>query len=962
MNQNIRLIARVDAKGIIQYLNQEYLAWSGYQLNELVGQPTKVLRAPNLPQQIEETIADQCRKNLPVNFPICEAKKDGKTYWVDMRIQPVHQNGEYTGYTSVKRLIDDPQKIKRAEDLYLKIKNNKVIFYNGEWVSKTKHTFNSIVGFHKASLAQKILAIIAITSFVILSMSFAYLQIKEALIEDLAAVNHSNALDELVDSQMLRKEQLGITNAIGITQNQIIQNAITNMDQVALDKELSGISKGYKAMSPLKNVKLHITDENGISFYKNWKPLDKQVIDDLSGRSYLQTLAKEQKPQITYAVSSIGFNIKSIIPIFNNDRFEGGVEFIQGVGSIRRDMAENGRAYLIGISKEYTLAGDKYRQKNAKNIPISADKNWVVGNDKHFSMEVSGAQIEALRQVDINSLFKQGYLITSTNFHFAKPIYDSSNTLMGYHIITEDIAKFNGVVSKQNQVAKSAFYQVLLTLISIMIIILTLLWKMIINPIRQTQLTMEESVNKSDLFARVHSYGNDEIAQMAKAYNRQSMLAQVVNAEVSSAMEEILDGRLDYEIKFPFQSDYGILKNRINETSQSLRTTFEVIEEVMQDLQNGEFNNEHQNNLKGAYAKVVDDCLSSMNSLSNVFGEINNVMNYAARGKLDERIQNFASGDIRQLQETLNQTLEHIETGFSDIVKASQRIAQGDLTQPITHQYEFTMDEAKQAINESINSLTTTLSQVTEIAYQVRSDVSSVAEGAQNLNQRTQEQAAALEETSAAMEETNSQIQNNLNNTKIASEIAQSQSGILLDANGVMEDTKTSMNNIQTASNKIREITGLIDSIAFQTNLLALNAAVEAARAGEHGRGFAVVAGEVRNLAGKSADAAKEISTLIEQTSNAINIGVDQVGKVGSSLDHITNETEKMLAIVNEVSTASVEQSQGVDEINKAITSLDSTTQQNAALVEETTATAETLLDSSEQLQNSVSSFQLQHK
>jgi len=153
-----------------------------------------------------------------------------------------------------------------------------------------------------------------------------------------------------------------------------------------------------------------------------------------------------------------------------------------------------------------------------------------------------------------------------------------------------------------------------------------------------------------------------------------------------------------------------------------------------------------------------------------------------------------------------------------------------------------------------------------------------------------------------------------------------------------------------------------LKKVLFRVDLLVLNAAVEAARAGEHGRGFAVVAGEVRNLAGKSADAAKEISTLIEQTSNAINIGVDQVGKVGSSLDHITDETQKMLAIVNEVSTASEEQSQGVDEINKAITSLDSTTQQNAALVEETTATAETLLDSSEQLQNSVSSFQLQRK
>ena len=962
MQESIRLIARVDANGIIQYLNQEYLAWSGYQSEELVGQPTKILRAPNIPPQIQATIADQCQKNLPINFPVCEAKKGGELYWTDMRIQPVHENGQYVGYTSVKRLITDNQKIKQAEALYRKIKDEKVIFYNGEWVGKTKHTLNSMIGFHKASLTQKILAIIAITSLFILSLSFGYLQIKEVFIKDLAAVTHSQALDELVDSQMLRKEQLGTTNAVGITHNKVIQDAVANMDQVALDKELKGISDSYKAMSPLNNVKLHFTDENGMSFYKNWKPLDKQVIDDLSNRKYLQTLAKEQKPQVTYVVSSIGFNIKSIIPVFSNGRFEGGVEFIQGVGSIRRDMKKNERAYLIGISKEYALAGDKYRQKNANNIPISGDGNWVVGNDKHFSMEVSGDQIEALRKIDINQLFKQRYLITNNHFHFAKPIYDSSETLMGYHIITEDIAKFNAIVSKQNEVAKSAFYQVLLTLISIMIIILALLWQMIIKPIRKTQHTMENAVAHSDLFARVHNYGNDEIAQMAKAYNKQSMLAQVASAEVSAAMEEILAGRLDYVIEYPFQSDYGILQERINSTSRSLKVTFDKIEEVMQDLQKGDFNKQHQNDLQGAYAKVVDDCLHSMHSLSEAFAEINQVMNFAARGKFDERIQNFAEGDIRKLQTTLNQTLEHIDTGFGDVVDAAQRIAQGDLTQPIIHDYEFTMDQAKQAINQSIASLTDTLSQVTVIAHQVRDGVSSVAEGAHNLNDRTQEQAATLEKTSAAMEETNSQIHNNLDNTKMASSIAESQSKLLQDANVVMGDTKNSMNNIQEASNKIKEITGLIDSIAFQTNLLALNAAVEAARAGEHGRGFAVVAGEVRNLAGKSAEAAKDISTLIEQTSNAINVGVNQVDKVGNSIVQVTTETEKMLEIVREVSTASQEQSQGVSEINDAITMIDNNTQQNAALVEETSATAEALLESSKQLQHSVSGFQLQRK
>ncbi|MBN2866741.1 MAG: PAS domain S-box protein [Thiotrichales bacterium] len=963
MQESIRLIARVDANGTIQYINNEYLTWTGYPSKELVGHPVSTLRSVNgATSRIEGIIKSQCQKNEPINFPVPEVKKNGERYWTDMRIQPIHENGQYIGYTSVKRLITAEKKIKQAELLYHKIEKEQVVFYSGEWIATAKHRFSSMIGLHKASLSQKIIAITASVSIVILALAFAYEQLEEKKIEHNLAINHGQNFGEIVDGLMLKKADLGITNAVAISASNEIELAATNGDQRALNDALSNISQKYSEMTDLKSVKLHFTDENSQSYYKSWLPLEKQEIVDLSDRGYMKKMATERKPMVVYAVGSAGFNIKSLIPIKKDGKFEGALELIQGLGSLRRDFAKTNRMYLMTISKDYIMAGDKYRQMNAKNIPVSKDASWVVGNNKQFSLEASGKQIDALQQIDLNTLFKQGYLTTSDYFHYTKPIYDVSKKLMGYHIVSEPIADYNALLNKQIDVAENAFIQLSLALTTMLALVLTLLWIMVIKPIRNTQQTMENSVINSDLFARVHAYGNDEIAQMAKAYNRQSMLAQVANAEVSSAMEEILAGRLNYHIDYPFQSDYGILKNRINETNQSLSTFFEVIGEVMTDLQNGDFNKAHKNTLNGAFAVVVNDCLTSMHTLSKAFAEINQVMSYAARGKFDERIQNFAAGDIHQLQTNLNQALQNIETGFEDIVEAAQRMAQGDLTQPIVHEYEFTIDQAKQAINESINGLSGTLSQVTDIAYQVQSGVRTVADGAQNLNQRTQDQAATLEKTSAAMEQTNSQIQNNLDNTKMAGQIAESQNHMLEEANGVMGETKNSMNNIQTASNQIKDITSLIDSIAFQTNLLALNAAVEAARAGEHGRGFAVVAGEVRNLAGKSADAAKEISTLIEQTSNAINVGVTQVDKVGNSLDQVTQETQRMLEIVRQVSIASQEQSQGVSEINSAIISIDSATQQNAALVEETTATAETLLESSEQLQNSVKAFQLQRK
>ncbi|WP_178862853.1 methyl-accepting chemotaxis protein [Thiomicrorhabdus cannonii] len=958
-NNHLRFITNVNSEARITYINEDYRLWLGYRLDEIQNQPTAMLRADDVPQMIQDVIRIECRNNRTLNFVIHEKKKNGESFWVDMTIQPVFKEGEYQGYTSVKRVIEDPKRIEKARALYAKINQGKMVYYNGEWVNKTQHRLYSLIGLHKASLGQKIFGALILISAVILGAAYLHEQNEKHTIQLNAALNHTKFLGSNLDKLIAKKAEIGLTNALGLTFPATIRHFAAAEDQAALSENLSGIGDHYRTLSDLQNIKLHFINEKGESYFKSWVPLEKQVIDDLSSRAYIKKLMQEQKPMIVNAISSVGFNIKSVVPIFENGRFEGVAEFIQGVGSVKRDFASHKQLYLMAISVDYALAGDKYRAQNANNIPVSNDKKWVVGNDKHFSMENSGTQIEALRKLDLNTLFKQGYLITPDYFHYAQAVYDAAEKLMGYHIISEPVGQFNDIVAKQLKVAENAFMGILISILSMLALFAILLWMQVIRPIRRTQHTMEAAVEQSDLFARIHTYGNDEIHQMAQAYNRQAMMSQVVISEVNTAMTEIVAGRLDHHIDFPFESDFGLLQNRINTATESLKSTFQTIGDVMSDLRNGRFDQQRENTLKGEFARVIDDCNSATRTLNSVFNEINGIMAFAARGKLDERIANFSEGDIRRLQTNINESLEVLQSGFNDVVSAARRMAEGDFTQPIARPYEYTLDEAKQAINESISRLSATLMQVTDVAYQMRDGVHTVVEGTQNLNQRTQEQAAALEQTSAAMEQTTAQIRSNLENTQNAQRIAQVQSNMLEDANHVMRETKVSMSDIQQASDKIKEITGLIDSIAFQTNLLALNAAVEAARAGEHGRGFAVVAGEVRNLAAKSADAAKEINSLIEQTSSAIQVGVNQVDKVGDALVHVTEETRKVLEIVGDVSRASQEQAQGVDEVNKAITQIDSTTQQNAALVEETTATTETLLESAEALEHSMRQFRL---
>ncbi|MBL1352091.1 MAG: HAMP domain-containing protein [Zetaproteobacteria bacterium] len=495
--------------------------------------------------------------------------------------------------------------------------------------------------------------------------------------------------------------------------------------------------------------------------------------------------------------------------------------------------------------------------------------------------------------------------------------------------------------------------------------LLFLVIKSITQPLNQA-LKLAERIRKGDLSKNadiLHSTSQDELGVLMRSLEAmRSNLSTVLNDEMAPVWDAAKQGDFTKRVSLDGKEGcYAQLAEVTNTLNNTLEQGFTDLSSAFSALEQG--NLEYR--ITASYEGLFDDSKQAANNTSEKLQlilnlEIAPVLQAAQAGDLSQRvILKGKEGFYKELGKAVNQLLESTEQAIQDTVEGLKALEAGDLTHRIQRSYEGSFDTIKQASNNTAEKLAGIMQDIRMIGDDVSQGATEISGGNNTLSDRTQQQGAALEETAASIEEMTSTVQQNADNARQADQLAVKTREEAENGGEVADRAVKAMAGINKSSRKIADIITVIDEIAFQTNLLALNAAVEAARAGDAGRGFAVVAGEVRTLAGRSAEAAREIKGLINASLSSVDEGSKLVDESGEALQGIVGSVRKVSDIIAEMAAAGSEQAQGIEQINQAIASLDSTTQQNAALVEETAAASQRLESQASDMQKTVSHFKL---
>ena len=463
-------------------------------------------------------------------------------------------------------------------------------------------------------------------------------------------------------------------------------------------------------------------------------------------------------------------------------------------------------------------------------------------------------------------------------------------------------------------------------------------------------------VSAGHFSATVEVEGRDAITEMCRDF---SALLRNLNAaigETNGVLAAVAQGDFSRRVEAELPGDLAALKHGVNAGADSVARTMSALDAVMDAIARGEFAARMDASVQGESRAKVD---GAMQCLHATFAALHATMASAADGDFSRRIDAELPGDLDTLKRSVNRALESLDLAFGEIRATTAALADGDLTRRAEGRFEGSIADVTSDLNTALDGLQQALCGVAASADEVGAGAGEIASGNADLATRTERQAASLERSAASVEELAVAVRSAADNSRQTREITRVAHERAVDGATGVQAAMAAMTEITDATRRIGDIIGLIDSIAFQTNLLSLNAAVEAARAGEQGKGFAVVAAEVRMLAQRTTQSARDIRGLIVTAGERVAEGNRLVALTGRSLQEMAGSSEEIATLAAQASDSIEEQAKGLQEVSSAISQLEESNLQNGAMVEEVAASSTSLTQQATRLREAVRRFRL---
>jgi methyl-accepting chemotaxis protein len=903
------LSSTTDAKGRILEVNDDFVTYSGFIRDELIGQAHNLVRHPDMPEAAfddmwRELKAGRCWRGLVKNR--C---KNGDAYWVDANVSPKVEGTNLVGYVSVRRAVPAHIDLRRVEADYADLARGALVIEAGHlrkppsalarwWASTPRWRPGLAVQLLRGALPLALL-ILLLTAH---TASVLWGEVREA--------RHAITMVEQWTGQLATVARLqaerGRSAGFAKTGSDEARTAMVEARQ-RFDARCAPASCALHDPVAALRADIDAGQRDGAGVLAGYTPI---VDRELAG--------------IAEALSSFGQprDQKIALELLERARLNEAIAFERGTLQSRAPDESGDLALAVAVAQREAAA--------ARLLPLLDAENRGATQAALASGEQATAAFRA----------------ETPDATAAADAFAAYTGWLDALVAQADALAASWQASSRAEAERAGFTALaalggLVLALTIAILLFVRLQGRLLRGIRRVGEVLQGVAVRGDFHARVHLPDRgDELSELCRLTDLSLNQIERSLAAVTDVMAGVANGHMDRRISDVLSGDLDLLKKRTNAAIEALDHTMGELSDLMAGLSEGRLEVRLTERVRGELRPRVN---TTLETLQASLDEVGRLLADLAKGRFGGSLQRRGQGAFGKLEEDVDQTSRSLSEAVRQISSAVAELAAGHLDTPMPHALDGEFESLRQHFNTALQSLAGIVQQAQRSALAVAGDSARMSEGSDQLNSRSQTQAASLEETAAAMEELAASVRMADEQAEQATRDAGSVQALTGTATEAMASVQMAMQRSLASSDAIAGAIALIESIAFQTNLLALNAAVEAARAGEQGRGFAVVAGEVRGLAGRAADGASQIRRLIDTARQDARSGAERVATAGEALERMRRALGTLQQAVTDIAGASREQASGIEQVNRVVIELDYITQQNAALAEQSASAADAM-------------------